>query len=531
MTDTTDAADTTDTTGTTTDQPAAPPFPTPPPQARPPTPPPAQPLLPVPPELDEASPARLVLWAIAGGVALELGIRGGLANGAVALGLLVLVGALLTDGRVARPSSRALVALAALPAACLALRVSPWLVGSNLLAVTTLVGLAILQSRSGSLFDTTAVRLIRRSTSAIWRAFWASTLLWRLVPRNTSRAAQLTQRAGRIGVALLIAVPMLGAVVLFLASADPVFAGMVSPDVNPGPTLGHLVLGGLFAFGIMTTVAAALGDGDDGDHRGRFGITEVATMLSLAATVLALFVVAQLVALTEAGDRLVEEAGLTPAEYARSGFFQLCWATAFLLAFLSIVSFLADRDVLASPPIRVLSALVPLLAVGLVVVSLRRMALYDDAFGLTMLRLWVVGAAVWMGAVLLMVAARNAGMGGGRQWVLGGSVVLATALVVLANLANPEARIVHHNIARGSEGKPLDLEYLASLSDDAVPAMVHDLGPDAFAIETDRGYLQYDLDAPMRCSDESTGVAALNWSVARAADARDLACNGDAAAH
>lgn len=59
-----------------------------------------------------------------------------------------------------------------------------------------------------------------------------------------------------------------------------------------------------------------------------------------------LFVAAQLVAMTTAGERLVRQSGMTPSEYARSGFFQLCWAT------LVIVSLLA--------------------------VSLRRMALYDE---------------------------------------------------------------------------------------------------------------------------------------------------------
>jgi Domain of unknown function (DUF4153) len=39
--------------------------------------------------------------------------------------------------------------------------------------------------------------------------------------------------------------------------------------------------------------------------------------------------------------------------------------------------------------VRILGAAVPGLALGLVAVSLRRMALYDQAFGLTRLRLWI----------------------------------------------------------------------------------------------------------------------------------------------
>ena len=43
---------------------------------------------------------------------------------------------------------------------------------------------------------------------------------------------------------------------------------------------------------------------------------------------------------------LIESAGLTPAEDARSGFFQLCWATGLLLAVLTVVRALADPEAL-----------------------------------------------------------------------------------------------------------------------------------------------------------------------------------------
>ena len=57
------------------------------------------------------------------------------------------------------------------------------------------------------------------------------------------------------------------------------------------------------------------GDVDDAAHRGRFAALEMVTMLTLAAAVLGVFVISQLVALTDAGHRLVGSSGLTPAEY------------------------------------------------------------------------------------------------------------------------------------------------------------------------------------------------------------------------
>jgi hypothetical protein len=128
------------------------------------------------------------------------------------------------------------------------------------------------------------------------------------------------------------------------------------------------------------------------------------------------------------------------------------------------------------------------------------MALYDQAFGLTMLRIWVVGAALWLGAVLVMVALRNLGVGGARNWVVGAAGVAAVVLVVVADLANPEAFVVHHNVTRARAGAPLDPAYLAGLSDDAAPALA----------DAGMGNL-------VRCDRRPNGVATLNLAAIRAA--------------
>jgi hypothetical protein len=269
---------------------------------------------------------------------------------------------------------------------------------------------------------------------------------------------------------------------------------------------------------VVAIAAAAQGDAEPTPRAGRFRALEVTVMLGLAAVVLGLFAIAQLVALSDAGDRLVVEAGLTPAEYARSGFFQLCWATAFLVAFLAIVRGLAEPGSFDRGLVRVLATLVPLMAIGLVVVSVRRMALYDEAFGLTMLRLWVVVAAVWMGVVLLMIAARNAGIGRGRNWLFGGTLAAALALTLLVNVFSPEAFIVRHNVERAERGKTFDAAYLNSLSDDAVPAIVD-------AIEDSPSpTVRSELSASFLCNRHRTGVAAVNRGAKMANDDRRRLC-------
>lgn len=455
--------------------------------------------------------ARLAVLALASGVALNIGIRGGPTNAVVVAGLTLAVVAFAVDREVWQTEARALMLLALVPAAFLAVRVSPWLVSANLAAAGGLTAAAICLSQSGTLLDTTPLRLVRRALSALDRAFIPGLGVLRpLVPQVSSTGAK---RGLRLALALAITLPLVTIVAALLASADAVFAELVVPDVELGPAIGHLCLTALAAAGVVCAIAAARGDADDRVPPGRFGTLEVATMLGLATGVMALFAVAQLVAATSAGDRLIEEAGLTPAEYARSGFFQLCWATALLVGFLALVRALAAPGVLDRPGMRALAAAVPLLTLGLVVVSLRRMALYDEAFGLTMLRLWVVGAAVWMGLILLMIAARSLGLGAGRAWVLAGAAASAFVLIVGADVANPEAFVVRHNVDRAADGAELDAGYLAELSDDSVPAY-------ADALRTAPRDLQAQLRADLACRvhREADGVATLNVSVAAAED-------------
>jgi hypothetical protein len=257
-------------------------------------------------------------------------------------------------------------------------------------------------------------------------------------------------------------------------------------------------------FGIRSATDARVGD--EASATRQFGVLEVVTMLALMSGLLALFVTSQLVALTGAGRRLVESAGLTPAEYARSGFFQLCWATGILLAFLGVVRAIASRDASEHTAVRWLGAVVPALALGLVAVSLRRMALYDHAFGLTMLRLCVVGAAVWMGLVLVMTAARNAGFHAEREWLAAAAGVALLAIILVADVANPEAFVVRHNLRRAAAGAELDSAYLSQLSDDAAPTLAQK------------------LPSALRCHSSPKGVAALNLSVVRADRTREKNC-------
>ena len=478
-------------------------------------------LLPLgPPRREDAidpRPRRLALLAVGAGIALDIGIRGGPSNLAVSVGLVLAAVALSTDGRIVQREARLLVAAATVPALLLAVRSSGWLAASNLVAACTLVGLGLLLARSGSVLDVTPRRLLRRTWPAIGRGLSINQVLRPVVP-----AVPATGAAIRVLRAALTALPLLVVLVALLASGDAVFADLVVPDVGLGPLSGHLGLVVLFAVGVLSLAAVGRGDADDHVPTGSFGALEVTTMLGLVAAVVGLFAVSQLVALTGAGQRLVTSAGLTPSEYARSGFFQLCWATAVVVTLLGLVRALAGPGVMERRAVRLLATAVPLLALGLVTVSLRRMALYDQAFGLTLLRLWVVLAAVWMGSVLVMMAARDLGLLARRDWMVAGAAASAGAILLVTNAANPEALVLRHNVDRAAAGAALDVEYLRVLGDDALPALADQIA------SVEDGALAQQLLAAVPCG-STDGVAALNLAAVLADGARLSLCSGSVA--
>ncbi|HVM13231.1 MAG TPA: DUF4173 domain-containing protein [Egibacteraceae bacterium] len=458
---------------------------------------------------------RLVAFALVIGALLEIGLRGGVSNAAVTLAAMLTVRLLWTHALPLQREARTILFATLVPALFLAVRASPWLAWSNTLAVAALLVVAVLHARHGSIFDSTPAQLVRRARSGLARGVENLAIVRSLAPAVSS---DQRDRLVRLIRGLVVVVPVALVLVALLASADAVFASLLTPDVDPGPAVGHVVLTLLLAPLVPVLVGATAAEESEPDRRGRFGVIEISTMLGLVGAVLALFVVSQLVALTGAGDRLIEAAGLTPAEYARSGFFQLCWATGLLLAFLAVVRALADPAARRSRVVAALGAAVPVLAVGLVVVSLRRMALYDHAFGLTMLRLWVVGAAIWMGAVLVMTAARNVGVGSGRRWLVAGAALAALVFVVVANIADPEAFVVRHNLERAKAGAELDVGYLATLSDDVVPVVADAIDHEVDAARRDQ------LRMALRCGEDGHGAATLNLAARRAAELRERYC-------
>jgi len=345
----------------------------------------------------------------------------------------------------------------------------------------------------------------RRSTSAIVSlagrvlaavALGAVPLLER-VRRDSDPAQQLAgrgRRAAPVVRGLLLVVPLVLVFAGLFAAADPIFQRWIdtlfSFDIDLGELPGRIAFtaiaawlaGGLLWFGWLaapplelrslgaavssppTTLAAAF----------RLGVTEALTILVALDLLFGAFVALQ-VAYLFGGVDTIAAIGMTYADYARRGFFELVAVVVLvgglLLGLEAVVAHRTRLYVAAAMTLVVLTTVV-------LASSWLRLGLYQDAYGWTELRFYVAAAiaflAIDLAAAAFLIVRNRA------QWLP--HAIAASSLIVLVgvNVIGPQAFITGRNLERSivpsvvpEYGDPgLDAGYLGTLDADAVPGLV-----------------------------------------------------------
>ncbi|SEG64380.1 His Kinase A (phospho-acceptor) domain-containing protein [Nonomuraea solani] len=266
---------------------------------------------------------------------------------------------------------------------------------------------------------------------------------------------------------------------LLFASADAVFAAFLE-RVTAAPDWAEsipsrIILFGTFAVLLAAVVLVALRPVvDPVGPNTRFKVSRSLWAVPLTAVNLlfASFVAVQITALFGGNTWVLKTAGLTYAEYARQGFFQLVVVSVFVLGIVAVTAGLVKVERHERWPVALLLGVLCGLTMVILASALHRMNLYTDAYGLSRLRLSVEAVVWWMGAlfalVLLAGAARLTGRGSG--W-LPRTIVLVTGLGLGAfALVNPDLRVAESQVAVRTVAK-MDLTYLGDLGAEAVPAL------------------------------------------------------------
>lgn len=391
----------------------------------------------------------------------------------VASGLLTLaiVGLLIAASLLQRRASLALAGGAVVFAMATGMRASPWLGVLDLLVAMGLLLLAVNVNGGGRLDDIGVDGVSRRMRRLTLSALRAPGWVLEPATRTASGAAVAPVARG-----LALAAPIVAVLGLLLASGDVVFADLFDPRFDVAALVGHVVLLVLGAL-VAATLAVEAASPDLGNPRTTtrvLGAVEAATVLACLVALFAVFVATQAVTALGGAQHVLDTTGLTRAEYARSGFFQLLAVAALTLLVLGTVrGIVRTDDARRYHRVRLLMGAAIVLTLVVVAVAVGRLTLYTDAFGLTMLRLYSTIFAVWIGVVFTALGAAVAGVGAGRRWLLPFASATGIVTLLVLNLANPEALVVDYNVARWQRTDRVDLHYLTTgLSDDAVPTLL-----------------------------------------------------------
>lgn len=166
-------------------------------------------------------------------------------------------------------------------------------------------------------------------------------------------------------------------------------------------------------------------------------------------------------------------AGMNHATYAHRGAYPLIVAALLAAAFV-LIAMRPGSESEQSPLIRKLVYLWTAQTLLLVVSSILRLDLYVEAYSLTY---WRLAAFVWMilvGIGLVLIAARIR-LQRSNLWLTTGNGIALVLAIYICSIVNLPSFIAHYNVTHSrdvsGEGALFDINYIASLGPQAIPAL------------------------------------------------------------
>ncbi|MDP9066835.1 MAG: DUF4173 domain-containing protein [Actinomycetota bacterium] len=389
--------------------------------------------------------------------------------------LLVLGSVWMLRGKDLRGADLSLLAAAGICVSFFALRTAGWLLGLNLVAALAVAAIGAARARGWRQMAVAPLRLAARLCPGVALVLRPVSRCLATVP-DRSRAS--LARAGVLSAALALIYGVL------FTSADAAFASLTQrllvPDVDVRLLPVRVVVAVVcFAVaGAFVLLAASANEERASSpwkpdppkrQRLRLAPAEWVTCLVVVDALFAAFVWVQLTVLFGGHSQVLETTGLTYAQYARSGFFQLVVVALITLALIAAAVNLGASTERTRFWMKLLLGVLCVLTLVVLASALRRMNLYQEAYGFTRLRLLVDTTILWLAGVFasLLVAGAVWNAAWLPRWVLG----LAWFSLIVLNLLNPDALIASRNIDRFSRTGRVDSSYLSGLGLDAVPAL------------------------------------------------------------
>ncbi|HEY42617.1 MAG TPA: DUF4173 domain-containing protein [Anaerolineae bacterium] len=364
------------------------------------------------------------------------------------------------------------------------LRLEPLTVFLDLVLTLALFALWVRTFRDEKLFDFGWLdfgwTLIGVPLEAWIRPWPVAQTAWRqVVGERVERSRLLAVLRG-----LLLALPILVIFAALLVSADLVFADYVENALR-WFDLDRLadwfrrslivIASGIFFLGALVSALRERGEkpaiGFKRPSLSPFiGFIEAMIVLGAVDLLFTAFVAIQFTYLF-GGQGNITATGYTFSEYARRGFGELVAVAVLSLGMIMVLGTWVKREGKRHNAwFNGLSATLVGLVGVILVSALKRLLLYENAYGFTRLRTYTHVAIFWMGILFVLFLGLLI-TGHLRRFAL--PVALGVVgFVATLNLLNIDAFITNRNAVRLADTGAVDVDYLSTLSNDAMPGLI-----------------------------------------------------------
>jgi hypothetical protein len=368
-------------------------------------------------------------------------------------------------------------------AAAFALHDSLMLQVGNLCAVLFALALVAFRSRRGQVRIAGVIEYVNAiMLAAIHAMFGALSLVFGDIQWTQLAPGKRSGQFAAIGTGVLIAIPLLIIFGSLFAAADAAFDRLVR-DVfnwNIDQIVSHLFTIGAWCwitagFLRQTFLPPAVPSSNTAaSSHLSLSIIEVGIALGALNVLFFAFVLVQFRYFFGGAEAVRSIVGLTYAEYARRGFFELVTVAALVLPLLLSAHHLLRTDnPSAEQTFRVLAGVLIALLFVIMVSAVQRMRLYQAEFGLTELRLYTTAFMGWLAIVFVWFMLTV--LRGQRERFVFGALLAGFGMLIGLNVLNPDDFIVRTNTGRVNAPNPFDASYVVALSADAVPALIEAL--------------------------------------------------------
>lgn len=275
-----------------------------------------------------------------------------------------------------------------------------------------------------------------------------------------------------------VAIPVLLVIIPVLVSSDAAFENLVSLAVkNIGIYIVELILAVAVAcclvlYFVSKKTRVGMSQGRKKSFKGVVPSVAGVSFLSVISVVYLVYLFSQLAYFFSAFSGILPDGyELTASGFARRGFFEMFAICVINIVLISGITILTKRSERKSKPLMIVSAFIMLFTVVLLITAIAKMKMNIDIFGLSKNRIMV---SVFMVMMFVSIVFYVIHIFASKFHYMQSVVLICSVIFIALGFVNIDARIADYNIKAYNDGriKNLDVEYIAKLSDSAVPYLI-----------------------------------------------------------